>query len=226
MGPCGKPMERYNHAVAYTTIFFDLDDTLYPAKCGLWRDIGKRISLYMHQCLDIPTNQVDDLRHYYFEHYGTTLLGLRANYALDINDYLKFVHDLPLPEYIRPVPGLRAVLGAMPQRKIIFTNADVGHAHRVLEALGLDGCFDGVLDVLTMFPYCKPMPESFVMAQELAGESDPQRCVLIDDQRRTTLAARQRGMYSILFGADDPQQDADMVLNDLLLLPWLLDGRG
>ena len=213
------------HPVTYTTIFFDLDDTLYPAQSGLWNDIKERISQYMCERLDVPVDRVQALRQHYLEQYGTTLLGLQANYTLDMQDYLKYVHDLPLRDYIKPVPGLRSVLEALPQTKIIFTNADAGHAGRVLNVLELDGCFDGVLDILSMAPYCKPMPETFDMALKLAGESDPRRCVMIDDLRRTTIAARRLGMLSILYGADDPGTDADAALVDLSLLPALLKAR-
>ncbi|MBK9600591.1 MAG: HAD-IA family hydrolase [Anaerolineales bacterium] len=50
----------------------------------------------------------------------------------------------------------------------------------------------------TVAPYCKPMPESFNIAMKVAGETDPSRCVMIDDLRRTTRAAREAGMFSIL----------------------------
>jgi len=210
----------------FSTIFFDLDDTLYPAGSGLWVEIKERISLYMHERLGIPADQVQALRQQYFEQHGTTLLGLQANYKLAINDYLDFVHDLPLLDYIKPVPELRPILEAIPARKIIFTNADRNHVRRVLAALELEGCFDGVLDILSMSPYCKPMPESLRMALELAGETDPHACVLIDDQPRNTRAARQQGIYTVLYGAAEPQEDADAVLADLSLLPELLERAG
>ncbi len=208
-----------------TTIFFDLDDTLYSARTGLWRDIKARISQYMHERLGIPADQVHALCQQYFEQYGTTLLGLQANYALDVHDFLDFVHGLPLSDYIKPTPGLREILQSLPARKFIFTNADAGHVQRVLNTLELDGCFDGVLDILAMFPYCKPMPEAFAMALKLAGEPDPRHCALIDDLPRAARAAREQGMFSILYGVSEPHPDADAVLADLTLLPGLLEGR-
>jgi putative hydrolase of the HAD superfamily len=206
-----------------TTVFFDLDDTLYSAQTGLGRDIKERISQYVHERLGIPAARAQVLRKQYFEQYGTTLLGLVANHAVDVHDFLNFVHDLPLGDYIKPTPGLRPMLDALPVRKFIFTNADVGHVRRVLNALELDGCFDGVLDILAMHPHCKPMPESFALALEFAGEPDARSCVMIDDQPRTTRAAREQGMFSILYGASQPHPDADAVLTDLRLLPRLLD---
>jgi putative hydrolase of the HAD superfamily len=212
--------------VSISTIFFDLDDTLYPANNGLWHQIKDRIGLYMSERMGIPADQVPALRRKYFEQYGTTLRGLEINHSINMLDYLAFVHDVPLHNYLKPDPLLRSVLEAIPARKFIFTNADLNHAKRVLNVLELEGCFDGVVDVVAITPYCKPMPESFAIALHLAGESDPQRCAMIDDLPRTTRAARQQGLFSILFGATEPHPDADAALTDWAHLPELLtNGR-
>lgn len=214
-----------------TTIFFDLDDTLYPAASGLWRDIKERINIYMNERLGIPAARAPVLRQQYLKQYGTTLLGLHANYALDVRDFLDFVHDLPLRDYIQPAPKLRSILDALPARKFIFTNGDVKHVQRVLKTLELDGCFDGVLDILEMWPHCKPMPASFEMLFKLAGETHPQHCAMIDDLPRNTRAARQYGIFSILYGAVEHSPvagdfpDADAVLTDWSALPNLLKSR-
>ena len=81
-----------------TTIFFDLDDTLYPSNSGLWQQIKDRIGLYMLEKLHIPAGQVQTLRRQYFEQYGTTLRGLQANYPFEMLDYLAYVHDVPLAD--------------------------------------------------------------------------------------------------------------------------------
>jgi putative hydrolase of the HAD superfamily len=209
--------------MTFTTLLFDLDDTLYPASCGLWRDIRGRIGLYMHERLNIPAEQVEPLRRHYYETYGTALRGLEREFPLDKADFLAFVHDLPLNDYLTPDPGLRSVLSALPARKFIFTNADSAHAGRVLRALGLEGCFEGVIDVLDVAPYCKPMPESFEIALRLAGNPDPRRCAILDDMPRTTKAARQAGIFSILVAESAPESaEADAVLHDWQGLPELL----
>ena len=212
--------------MSISTIFFDLDDTLYPANNGLWNQIKDRIGLYMSERMGLPADQVPTLRRKYFEQYGTTLRGLEINHSINMLDYLAFVHDVPLRDYLKPNPLLRSVLEATPARKFIFTNADVNHAKRVLNVLELEGCFDGVVDVVAIAPYCKPMPESFAIALNLAGESDPQCCAMIDDLPRTTRAARQQGLFSILYGATEPHPDADAALADWADLPELLtNGR-
>jgi putative hydrolase of the HAD superfamily len=211
--------------VSITTVFFDLDDTLYPAASGLWQHIRQRISIYMHERLNIPAGQVEEMRQQLFEEFGTTLRGLQSRYSVDRSEFLAYVHDVPLTDYIAPSPHLRKVIQSLPQRKFIFTNADRPHAERVLRVLELQNCFEGIIDVVAMEPYCKPMPQSFEIALKTAGEPDPQRCALIDDIHRTTRAARQYGVFSILYGSSEANPDADAVLIDWANLPEILTRR-
>ena len=206
----------------FSTIFFDLDDTLYPSSTGLWPAIRDRMSLYMRERLGIPETDVPLLREQYFKMYGTTLRGLEERHSVNREDYLAFVHDLPVLEYLNPDPVVREVIASLPVRKLIFTNADARHAWRVLAALQLDDLFQDIVDINAVAPYCKPMPETFAIAMELANEPDPRKCVVIDDLPRTTRAALNAGMASLLYGCDDPSPDASGVFTDWTHVPILL----
>jgi putative hydrolase of the HAD superfamily len=209
----------------FTTFFFDLDDTLYPPAAGLWGAIGGRITQYMTERMGFPPAEVVSIREKYFREFGTTLRGLQANHNVDMDDYLAFVHDVPLDLYIQPDPDVRAAIAGIAARKFILTNADVNHARRVLDTVGLQGLFEGIIDVHGMAPFCKPMPEAFELALKAAGNPARQACVLLDDQERITRAARSLGLYSILVGKATPGDDADAALLHLSELPALLDGR-
>lgn len=198
----------------FTTIFFDLDDTLYPPSAGLWKQIKARIGLYMRERMNIPPNEVENLREKYFLQYGTTLRGLQAHHRIDTEDFLAFVHDVPLKDYLTPNPILRDMIASLPTRNLIFTNADSNHADRVLRALGLRDLFETIIDVNTINPYCKPMPESFQIAIQTAGETDPSKCVMIDDIQRTTRAAKAQGLFSVLYNESFTVGDADAHLTD------------
>ena len=121
--------------MVYTTIFFDLDDTLYTRRKGLWYAIGARMNRYMVERVGLPEADVPLLRRHYFETYGTTLRGLQRHYKVDSDDYLAFVHDIRLRNYLQPEPELRRLLLSLPQRCWVFTNADSDHAKRVLTIL-------------------------------------------------------------------------------------------
>lgn len=180
------------------------------------------MNLFMLERLGIPENDIPFLREQYFKMYGTTLRGLQERHCVDTADFLAFVHDLPLRDYLRPNPVVREIIASLPTRNFIFTNADLPHARRVLAALELDDLFETVVDVNAVAPYCKPMPESFAIAMELADEPDPRKCVMIDDLPRTTRAALNVGMASLLYGCNEQTEDASGVFTDWTHLPLLL----
>ncbi len=190
--------------MSYTTLFIDLDDTLYPVDSGVWMAIRQRIDLYVMERFHLSLEDARVRRQELFLRYGTTMRGLQAEYHVNEDEYLAFVHDVPLVDLLRPNPGLCHMLQAYPQRKVIFTNADSNHARRVLAVLGLSACFQQIIDIKAMSPYCKPMQEAFRIALEMAGESDPARCVLVDDQAHNVRAAREFGLHAIRIGAVEP----------------------
>ena len=75
----------------FTTIFFDLDDTLYPSSTGLWHAIKERMTIYMRDRMSFDPVEIPRLREKYYLQYGTTLRGLQANHDIDVGDYLAFV---------------------------------------------------------------------------------------------------------------------------------------
>ena len=207
----------------FTTIFFDLDDTLYPSSAGLWKAIKGRMNEYMCEKMNIPADKIPELREKYFMQYGTTMRGLQANHNINSDDFLAYVHDLPLGNYLTPDPAQRSIIASLPTRNLIFTNADTSHAERVLTQLKLRDLFPVIVDVNAVTPYCKPMPEAFEIAMKLAGETDPSRCVMIDDLTRTTRAAREAGMSSLLYGAESSNGDANASFTNWQDLPNLLE---
>jgi putative hydrolase of the HAD superfamily len=206
----------------FTTFFFDLDETLYPASSGLWSEIRTRINIYLGDRLGFSPDEIEVVREKYFREYGTTLRGLQAHHQVDMDDYLAFVHDVPLEHYLHPEPGVRQALEGIPARKFIFTNADCAHASRVTKVLGLEGIFEACIDVHVLAPYCKPMPESFQLALQAAGNPEPRNCALLDDQGRITRQARALGMYTVLVGRESPGFEADEALLSLAELPALM----
>lgn len=183
------------------------------------------MNTYMRERMDIPEDEISTLREKYFLEYGTTLRGLQANHNINTDDFLAYVHDLPLKNYLTPNPTLRSIIASLPARSLIFTNADIAHARRVLTVLELNDLFDTIVDVNTVAPYCKPMPESFKIAMQVAGETHPSKCAVIDDLRRTTRAAREAGLFSILYNGSFIEGDADAHLTDWNELKNILENR-
>ncbi|GIV66801.1 MAG: pyrimidine 5'-nucleotidase [Chloroflexota bacterium] len=196
-------------------LIFDLDDTLYPPESGLWHAIGERINLYIQNKLGLTLSEAITLRDQMYHQYGTTLRGLQSHYSIPAEEYLAFVHNVPVNLFLKPDPVLRTILVNIPIRKIIFTNGDRAHAHRVLSALQLEDCFDEVVDIQDIEPYCKPMPQSFQLALQKVGVEDISRCVLFEDSPRNLSVARSLGMFTIHVGKNGVSSEAHLRISDI-----------
>ncbi|XP_043711269.1 uncharacterized protein C24B11.05 isoform X2 [Telopea speciosissima] len=108
----------------------------------------------MLQHLQIEESEVPRMCLELYKEYGTTMAGLKAiGYEFDDDEFHRNVHGrLPYDDTLKPDPVLRNLLLSMPQRKIIFTNADKAHAAQVLKGLGLEDCFEGVICFETLNP--------------------------------------------------------------------------
>lgn len=211
----------------FETIFFDLDATLYDADNSLWSTIGERIEVFMHLKMGLPSNQVEYLKYKYYEMYGTTLRGLQLHHGVDPQEYLTFVHDIPVSDHIGPDENLRNTLCHLPQAKWVFTNADSSHSLRVLDALGIRDCFEDILSVERMKFHCKPHPIVYKRALEISGQEDPTKIVYLDDSPRNLEPAKGLGFYTILVGTERPHPSANTSIlrphNLVDALPQLLE---
>ncbi|XP_075502304.1 suppressor of disruption of TFIIS-like [Primulina tabacum] len=137
----------------YDCLLFDLDDTLYPLSSGLATAVLKNIQDYMIEKLGVEESKIPDLCNLLYKNYGTTMAGLRAiGYDFDYDEYHGFVHGRLPYENLKPDSVLRSLLLSLPQRKVIFTNADKVHAIKALSRLGLEDCFEGIICFETLNP--------------------------------------------------------------------------
>ncbi|MFZ2098181.1 MAG: pyrimidine 5'-nucleotidase [Anaerolineales bacterium] len=215
----------------FSSLYFDLDDTLYPASSGLWEAIRERMNSYMQHCIDLPLPEIVRLRQGYLEKYGTTLRGLQAHYQVDTDEYLAYVHDLPLEQFIQPDPNLRKLLLSLPQRRWIFTNADGNHARRVTKILGIEDCFTGIIDIRAIDFACKPDKIAYQRALAITGDDDPSRCIIFDDALRNLAPAREMGFFTVLVGKNGSDHSVDRSikslddLRDCMTELWDVDGQ-
>ena len=114
--------------MALKIILFDLDNTLYPPSSGLLSShiflsdspsIPPGIQVWLCDYLKLTWEEATVQRRVYLHRYGTTLGGLMAEHDVDARDYLTFVHDIPVGEYLEPSPALSAMLDEIPTLKAI-----------------------------------------------------------------------------------------------------------
>lgn len=200
-------------------ILVDLDDTIYPREQGIMKEVGRRMLRYMVERVHIPEDEAPVLRRRYFEAYGTTLRGLQMHHQVDPEDYLQFVHDIPLDQFLHPNPHLDQALGRIPQKKVIFTNATAEHAEGVLRRVGVRHHFAQIIDLRALRYVNKPDPEAYRRALELVA-APAEACLLVEDSLRNLLPASHLGMATILVSSDtDGNDGADLTIANLVELP-------
>ena len=195
-------------------IIFDLDDTLYSRDTGLMREVGHRIQLWLHNHLGLSWEQATVLRREYYQCYGTTLGGLVAEHDVDAHDYLAFVHDIPVEEYLAPIPALSAMLASIPLRKAIYTNATSEYSWRVMNVLGVAGHFERVVGIEHVGLRGKWCQDAYKRALALLGAQGPE-CVMVEDTVRNLRPAKDLGLATVLLNAE-PREYVDFVVRDVL----------
>ena len=77
-----------------------------------------------------------------------------------------------------------------------------------MNLLEIGDCFNGIADIRALRLACKPSADAYHRALALAGETDPQKCVLLDDSPRNLAPARQMGFITVLVGKTSPDPSA------------------
>ncbi|MFQ6057550.1 MAG: pyrimidine 5'-nucleotidase [Anaerolineae bacterium] len=202
-------------------ILLDLDDTLYPRDSGIMQRVSQLILEYMEQRLGLEPSRAADLRREYLRRYGTTMRGLQIDYEIDADDYLTYVHDFPVEDYLQPNPELDCMLGRITAEKVLFTNATAEHARRILAALGVERHFSHIFDIVSLGYVNKPDERAYQRVLK-ALDARPQECLLVDDAARNLGPAKAMGMTTVLIGTQN-SQDADFVIEDILKLGQVVE---
>lgn len=192
------------------TWLFDLDNTLYPAESNLFDLVDARMRLYLEQLLKCDAVAAHTVQKEYFYRYGTTVAGLMANHNIDPHEFLDFVHDISL-DRITANPDLKALIAALPGRKLVYTNGDAPYAQRVLNALGLGDSFEGIFDVIAGGMVPKPAASSYTMLCD-AHKITPTSAFFADDMARNLRPAKSMGMATLWIdnGSEQAEAPADL----------------
>lgn len=192
---------------------FDLDNSLYPASCDLLGLMGIRMRQFIQRLVGCDEQEAFQIQKRHFHQHGTTLAGLMREHGIDPREFLDFVHDIDLAQLIAD-PRVVAALDGLPGRKFIFTNADEGHARRVLDRLGLANAFDGMHDIHAMNYVPKPDPDAYSAMCDALGV-DPARALFVDDMVRNLAPAKALGMVTVW--VDNGSEQAGELGDDLAL---------
>ena len=180
---------------------FDLDNTLHDASHAAFGPTNQAMNDYIVAHLGVSHDEASSMRQHYWDRYGATLLGLVRHHGVKASHFLEETHRLPgLEARLRTSARDRAALRRLRGRKYVLTNAPRSYAMRVLLALGLLDCFDGVIsiDEMTMFGHPRPKPDARMLRHVAVRLKVPtHRCVLVEDTLQHQRAAHGIGMRGI-----------------------------
>jgi putative hydrolase of the HAD superfamily len=183
------------------TWVFDLDNTLYPAR-ALYDEIGDRMTSYIARKTGLETERALEVRERYFHQYGATVVGLMRHHDIDARDFLLDVHEAD-HSVLEPDPELRALIAALPGRRIIFTNGGGGHAQRVLDSLRLGDLFDQIFDIEDAELTPKPQRACYERLLQHCN-IEARGAILVEDTLRNLEPAHELGFVTALVGAVHP----------------------
>lgn len=191
----------------------DCDNTLY--KCdALLEAIGHRIVEFMKIAhSDQEDEELHSIRKRYLRDYGTTLSGLIRHADVDPSDYLKYIHDINVGDFIEPNPEVRKLLTAIDTKKIIMSNAPRKHVLEVLEILNISDIPEKVYTIEDFDYDGKPFASSY---KKVLSESNimAENAVMVDDSSKNLIGAKEVGLKTCIIGS--PNRDGfDYHINDI-----------
>jgi len=177
---------------AVETWIFDLDNTLYPASCGLFPQVQARMNEYICARLGVSLEAAKELRARYFREHGTTMHGLMAVHRVDPHEFMAFVHDVDLA-CVPANPALAAALNGLSGRKLIYTNGSVPHAENLLKHLGISHYFDDIFDIVASGFAPKPAMTALRLFTDRYAVK-PAGALMIEDMAKNLAPAAELGM--------------------------------
>ena len=177
---------------------FDLDNTIYDIKLGLFKKVSKRITQYIVNYFKIPNEEALKLQREMYYKYGLTLRGLIIEKNMDPKGFLDFVHDVDFSELQKDIE-LKKLLKQLKGKKYIYTNASYEHAKNILSCLDIFKEFDNIIDIKITNYIPKPNIEAYqIMKKRLQlKENNFCKAVFIEDTVKNLIPAKNLGMSTI-----------------------------
>jgi putative hydrolase of the HAD superfamily len=176
---------------------FDLDNTLHDARARIFPHINRSMTRYVAEYLALGEDAADSLRTTYWRRYGATLVGLIRHHDINPHHFLARTHDFPhLAGMVVGRRELGSMLGRLPGRKFLFSNAPQRYAQAILGILGVEKLFEGVFSIEhTGF---RPKPDAHGFRELLRTyRLKASGCIMVEDDLENLRTAKRLGMKTV-----------------------------
>ena len=202
-------------------ILFDVDDTLYPSSSGVLKLVDARIEEFLRRRFPLGDEKLREMRLGYWQEYGTTLRGLMLEEEMDPEEYLVFIHDVPLESRVLGNPELDRLLGEIAVGKAVLTNSSREHAARVLRAVGVDQHFGHIFGIRASDYIGKPDARAYEHALNTL-KVGAHECLFVDDSPSNMRGARNLGIHTVQIGEGAGTVEGDYLIDEIAELKDVL----
>lgn len=177
---------------------FDLDNTMYDINLGLFKKISNRITDFIMSKYSLDIDQAKKIQKEYYLKYGLTLRGLIVEKKLEPEEFLDYVHDVEHPE-LEKNDQLISKIRLLEGKKIIFTNATLNHAKKILKILELEHDFDQIIDIKDLEYIPKPDKRSYKKLLECLNlnKENLDKTIFFEDTVKNLIPAKQLGITTV-----------------------------
>ena len=177
---------------------FDLDNTIYDINLGLFKKISNRITDFIMSKYSLDIDQAKKIQKEYYLKYGLTLRGLIVEKKLEPEEFLDYVHDVEHPE-LKKNDQLISKIRILEGKKIIFTNATLKHAKKILKILELEHDFDQIIDIKDLEYIPKPDKRSYKKLLECLNlnKENLDKTIFFEDTVKNLIPAKELGITTV-----------------------------
>lgn len=177
---------------------FDLDNTMYDINLGLFKKISNRITDFIMSKYSLDIDQAKKIQKEYYLKYGLTLRGLIVEKKLEPEEFLDYVHDVEHPE-LEKNDQLISKIRLLEGKKIIFTNATLKHAKKILNILELEHDFDQIIDIKDLEYIPKPDKRSYKKLLECLNlnKENLDKTIFFEDTVKNLIPAKELGITTV-----------------------------
>ena len=177
---------------------FDLDNTMYDINLGLFKKISNRITDFIMSKYSLDIDQAKKIQKEYYLKYGLTLRGLIVEKKLEPEEFLDYVHDVEHPE-LKKNDQLISKIRILEGKKIIFTNATLNHAKKILKILELEHDFDQIIDIKDLDYIPKPDKRSYKKLLECLNlnKENLDKTIFFEDTVKNLIPAKELGITTV-----------------------------